>query len=175
MSDPSDLQLLSASSKIGRFEVELSLTGPAGVEPRGGGPDRNYNVVLTFSNPISSIDQATTSCGEVSGISINGDDPHRVFMNLTGVTCNGQYVTLDVTGVHDEEGNTLASAGVTIGFLLGDTNGDPIVDLADLNQVRLDLGQKTSIDNFREDVNVSGYIKHSDARVVKRQEGNSLL
>ena len=130
--------------------------------------------MLTFSNPISSIDQATISCGEVREISVGKGDPRRVLVSLTGVSCNGQYVTLDVTGVHDEEGNTLASAGVTIGFLFGDTNGDRIVDIADLNQIHLDLGQKTNSDNFREDVNVSGYIKHVDAQLVKRHLGSSL-
>ena len=168
------LQLISASSKIGPFEIDLPLTGNAGVECRSGGPNRHYTLIFTFNNTVSSVDQASTTCGEVNGISVYGNDPHRVIVSLTGVTCNSQYVTVTLTGVHDDQGNTLASAAATMGLLLGDTNGDGVVNTIDLHQTRLERGQKTNSDNFREDVNVSGSINAPDVNLVKSQLGTML-
>ena len=76
--------------------------------------------------------------------------------------------------MEDDESNTLASASVTMGLLMGDVDGDGSVTKADLALVKADLGQTTDGTNFREDVNVDGVINQLDVRAVKRQRGTSL-
>ncbi len=159
------LALRSASSRIGPFEIDLPLNGSSGVECRGGGTNRHYTIVFTFNNFITSVDSAVTTCGMVNKIALDQSDAHRVLVSLTHVICNEEYVTVTLNGVHDDQGNTLASAAVPIGLLLGDVDGNGIVDLADVQQTRADGGQKTRSDNFREDVNATGSITGRDVNV----------
>jgi hypothetical protein len=64
--------------------------------------------------------------------------------------------------VHDDQGNILPSAKVTAGLLLGDVNGDGVVDATDADQTALDQGETTDADNFREDINSNGSIDAAD-------------
>ena len=123
---------------------------------------------------ILPVDSAVTTCGAVNSISIDPGDAHRLVVSLTGVGCNRQYVTVTLTGVHDDQGNTLASAAATMGLLVGDTNGDAVVDNADVHRTKLERGEKTNNDNFREDVNASGHISASDVNLVKSKVGTML-
>ena len=70
-------------------------------------------------------------------------------MSLTGVLCNAQDVTVTLTNVQDDQSNTLASASVTMGLLLGDVDGDGSVTMADVTLVKASLGQTTDATNFR--------------------------
>jgi photosystem II stability/assembly factor-like uncharacterized protein len=167
-------ELLSAASRKGHFDIDLSLTGGPGVECRGGGSDGFYKFVLTFNNSIASVDGIATSCGTVNSSEIEPSDPHQLRVSLTGVTCNAQYATLTLTGVHDDQGGTLSSATLTIGFLLGDINGDGVVDSTDSEQTKLDRGQETDSTNFREDINTNGRIEKFDFTLVKLQLGTML-
>jgi hypothetical protein len=144
------------------------------VEDRSGGLNHRYTMVFTFNNLPTSVDSAATTCGVVNEISIDPDDAHRLLVSLTGVTCNRQYVTVTLSGVHDKQGNTLASAAVTMGLLLGDTNGDGVVDTFDVNRTKRERGQQANSDNFREDVNVSGFISATDVSLVKSRLGSML-
>ena len=83
-------------------------------------------------------------------------------------------MTVTLSGVHDEQGNTLPSAAATMGLLLGDVNGDRVVDHTDVEQTRADGGQKTDSGNFREDVNASGSIDARDVNVVRSKIGTML-
>ena len=168
------LELIAAVSRKDRFDVDLPLTGAVGIECRSGGPDGHFKVNLTFNNPLSSVDNVTTSCGAVSSTVIDRGDAHQFRISLTGVTCNSQLVTLTVTGAHDDEGNTLPSIDVTLGLLLGDINGDSVVDNQDSHETKLDRGQTTDSSNFREDINTSGRIDAVDFSVVKGQLGTML-
>jgi hypothetical protein len=173
-SDQGGLELTSASSKIGSFEIDLPLAGTPGVECRSSGVNRHDTMVFTFNNALTSIDSAVTTCGAVDGIRVGTSDPHRLIVNLTGVTCNQQYVTVTLTGVHDDQGNTLGSATATMGLLLGDTNGDGVVDRSDVHRTRIERGQEANSENFRADVNVSGHITASDVNAVKSKVGTML-
>ena len=74
----------------------------------------------------------------------------------------------------DDMGNTLSSATATVGLLLGDANGDRVVDSADYQYVRSFKGQHIDSTNFRADVNGDGYIGSADVRLVTQQQGTSL-
>jgi len=168
------LALVSAESVKGGFAIDLPLTGTPGVECRSGGSQGNYTINFTFNNNLTSVASVTTSCGTVTSSMIDGTDPHRYIVNLAAATCNAQDVTLTLTGVTDDQGNTLATASVTMGLLLGDVDGDGTVTTADFSLTKADNGQSTDGTNFREDVNVNGRIDRSDAKIVRQQVGTSL-
>jgi hypothetical protein len=167
------LALTGASSRIGPFEIDLPLSGERGIESRGGGIGRRYTLVFTFNNLITSVDSADTTCGTANRIAIKAD-AHRVLVGLSGVNCNEDYVTVTLNGVHDDQGHTLASVAAEVGFLLGDTNGDGVVDQADVEKTQADVGQQTGQDNFREDVNPNGSIDTRDVDRVSAKVGTML-
>jgi hypothetical protein len=76
--------------------------------------------------------------------------------------------------VMDDMGNTLTSATVTMGLLLGDANGDRVVDGTDLSIVRSHRGEHTDGTNYRSDVSNDGFINASDVQLVQQQQGTSL-
>ena len=90
------------------------------------------------------------------------NNPHQFIVNLTGVICNAQDVTVTLTNVQDDQSNTLASASATMGLLLGDVDGDGSVTMADVALVKANLGQTANATNFRSDVNPDGVINHMD-------------
>ena len=94
-------------------------------------------------------------------------------VNLTGVT-NAQEVMVTVTGVTDSFGQTLPDTSVPVGFLIGDVNGDRVVNGGDALQTRSRSGQSTDGTNFRYDVNVDGTVSAGDTLVVRGRSGTSL-
>ena len=85
------LTLVSAAS-LGRggFAIDLPLTGPSGVEDRSVfRPTKKLTITMTFNNAIASVGSASSGCGSVSGININGNS---VRVKVSGVPkgCNGQ-------------------------------------------------------------------------------------
>ncbi len=168
------LELVAASSLKGDFAVDLPLTGIPGVECRSGGSKSNLTINFIFNNPLTSVDNVTASCGNVSSFVIYPGNTHQLCVRLTGVTCNAQYVTLTVTGAHDDQGNTLPSVDTKLGLLLGDVNGDGVVSSADGDQIKADRGQITDSSNFREDINTNRRIDASDLTTAKAQRGTFL-
>jgi len=168
------LELNAAASRKGNFDIDLPLSGSPGIECRSGGKSDSRKLILTFNNLLTSVDGVAVSCGTVDSAQVDDSDAHSFRVSLTGVTCNAQDVTLSLSGVHDDQGNTLASASVTVSLLLGDINGDGTVDTVDSHQVKLDRGQDTNEVNFREDMNATGRIDAVDFAIVKSQLGNSL-
>ncbi|MBA3832550.1 MAG: hypothetical protein H0X34_11790 [Chthoniobacterales bacterium] len=166
-----ELTLTSAASVKSGFGIDLPLTGTPGIEDRSGGRAGDYEVDFLFNNSLNAVGGVATSCGTVSSTRISGD---RLVVNLTGVTCNAQDLTVTLTNVTDTQSNTLPSASVTIGLLLGDVDGDGSVTRTDFNQVKADQGKTTDASNFHEDVNANGTIDRMDANLVKRGIGTSL-
>jgi len=167
------LELLAAASRKGDFDIDLPLAGMAGIECRSGGAKGNFQITLTFNNAITSVDAVAASCGIIEKVGRHASDPHTLRVSLSE-TCNAQYLILTLTNVHDDQGNTLPSAKVTAGLLLGDSNGDGVVDSADTDQIELDHGQTTNSDNFREDINSNGRIDAADLALVNSHLGTML-
>ena len=71
---------------------------------------------MTFSNALVSVDSATTTCGSVASAGPIGQD---AVVNLEHVNCNATEITVTVNGITDDQGNTLDSASVTFGLLIG--------------------------------------------------------
>jgi hypothetical protein len=163
----------SAASVQRGFAIDLPLSGPSGVEDRSGKPNKKFFVAMTFNNEIDSVGSASSTCGDVSNISISGN---TVTINLVGVAhaCNGSDIAITANDIVDTDGNSLSSASVQMGLLLGDINGDRVVDRNDVNLVNQFTHQRINPHNFRADVSNDGFINQSDKELVRQQLGTSL-
>ena len=153
------------------YDIDLPLAGDIGIECRTGGATNAYQVVLSFASPVTYSSAAVMSgAGSVS--SSTGTGTNTVTINLTGVT-NAQRVTVTLASVSN--GSATNNVAVTMGVLVGDTNGSGGVSATDIGQTRAASGQPVGAANFRLDVNVSGgSINASDIGLVKAGSGSSL-
>ena len=132
---------LESAASLGRggFAIDLPLTGPSGVEDRSTGPNGKLKITMTFNNNITSVGGVAVTCGGVKNITVDGN---TVTVNQVGVPkgCNGSNNDVTLTDVMDDQGNTV-DATATVGLLLGDANGDRVVDPADRQYVKGFKGQ----------------------------------
>ena len=142
-----DLALGSAVSRrthgsTGEFDVDLPLTGDIAIEPRAG--NGKGEIVFTFNKNVTGAGGVTSSCGKVGPVIVDPDDAHSLSVSLNELACNHNTVTVTLSGVTDDQGNTLDSAAVTFGILFGDVNGDRIVNNADIAAARAAKGKRRS-------------------------------
>lgn len=154
----------------GTFDIELPQNGPPSSECRSSGPSGVYQLVVTFANPISAVAGAsvTSGSGTLDNVSATGN---QVTLNLSGVA-NAQILTITLNGVND--GTATGTSTITFPVLVGDTNGDGVVNSADATQTRAVSGQLTDANNFRTDVNVDGVTNSADATIVRKNSGTAL-
>ena len=162
--------VVGASVKQG-FKIPMPINGGSGIEDRSGQPGGAYTITMTFNENIASVGRASTSCGKVASTSIDGS---TLTINLSKVSCNASHITVTANDVKDSAGTNLDGACLEIGLLLGDVNGDGVVDSADIAVVDSQLGQPTNEENFRSDVNNNGVIDNADLQIVTRQQGTYL-
>ena len=164
------LTLVSASSRkkhgnAGTFDIDLPLTGTPGVECRvGNGGTFLQTIVFAFSQPVTSISGVTTTtCGNVKRTTISGS---TVTVELGHVTCDGSDITVTVPGVNGASSSVDASATMTL--RTGDVNADGVVNLTDLEEIRMEVGRGlVTEDNFRDDITVDGKVNHGDTTLEK--------
>ncbi|MDQ3199103.1 MAG: YCF48-related protein, partial [Verrucomicrobiota bacterium] len=168
-----DFALIAAASRKASFEIEL-LDGSLGIECRTGGRKQQYTVVCTFDHIVTAVDGATTSCGEVTGIRISQTDVPRVVVNLAHLNCNAEIVTVTLNGVHDDQGGVIASTSVEMGLLVGDADGNGVVNETDVRLIKSERGQATDSLNFRADINANGQIEASDVNLATSALGTML-
>jgi plastocyanin len=153
----------------GTFDVPLPLTGNVGVECRSGGATNDYQMIINFATSVTVGDAAVTSgTGSVSSFSVSGSE---VTVNLTGVT-NVQRITVTLFNVND--GTHMGNVPVSMGVLIGDVNGNAVVNASDVSLTKSQVGQAVSSSNFREDVNANGTISATDVALVKANVGTAL-
>ena len=63
---------------------------------------------------------------------------------------------------------------VSFGLLVGDVNGDGVVNSGDTLQTRNRSGQPADATNFRADANLDGIVNSGDALMVRSRSGASL-
>jgi len=171
------LQLTSAVSRkthgaAGTFDIPLPLSGSPGVECRTGGATGDYTQVFTFTNNVTSGNASVTGgIGSVSGMPVFSGNTMTV--NLTGVA-NAQTLTVTLSGVTDEFSQVLPDTPVSVNMLIGDTNGNGVVNATDVAQTKAQVGQSVTSSNFRTDVNASGIINATDVAIVKAHSGQSI-
>ncbi|HEY0368901.1 MAG TPA: dockerin type I repeat-containing protein, partial [Chthoniobacterales bacterium] len=153
----------------GSFDVNLPLSGTVGIEPRSGGASGDYQIIVTFPDVISvSAANVTSGVGNVRDASVAGN---VVTVNLTGVA-SGQTIALTLSGVND--GATRSDFVVPMAVLLGDANGDSLVNSGDALICRSRSGQTTDATNFRADLNVDGLLNSADASIARSRSGTGL-
>jgi hypothetical protein len=152
----------------GSFDIDLPLVGQSGVECRSGGTGGNYKVVFSFANTVTNCGTPGTPGGSVT----NGPNPNQCTEDLTGVS-NAQYVGVALNNVLDSENNT-GNVSVPMGVLIGDVNGNAIVNASDVSLTKSEVGNAVSGSNFREDVNANGAINSVDVALVKSKVGTAL-
>jgi hypothetical protein len=153
----------------GTFDIALSLTGNVGIECRSGGATNDYQMIINFANPVTVGSASVTSgTGSVSSFSVSGS---QVTVNLTGVA-NVQRITVTLFNVND--GTHTGNVPVSMGVLVGDVNGNAIVNASDVSLIKSQVGQPVTGSDFREDVNANGVINSVDVALVKSKVGTAL-
>jgi hypothetical protein len=98
------------------------------------------------------------------------------------VSPDGRTVTLSLTNISDAQTIVMTLSGVSNGtntndvtihmrVLVGDTNGNGVVNATDVSQTKSRSGQAITNANFRSDVVVNGTINASDLALVKSRAG----
>ncbi|HYK51870.1 MAG TPA: autotransporter-associated beta strand repeat-containing protein [Terriglobales bacterium] len=154
----------------GAFDVDLPLTGTSGVECRSGDPNGGYQIVVTFANDVTfSFAAVVLGAGSVAGAS--GSGTSEVTVNLTGVS-NAQIISVGLFDLND--GTETTNLVIPMGILIGDVDGNRVVNASDVVRAKLQLGQPVTGSNFRTDVIPNGVINASDVFQVKFRLGTSL-
>jgi hypothetical protein len=176
--------LSAASRKVhgaaGTFDVNLPLTGAAGIECRAGGATNDYSLVVTFANPVTltSTPQAdvTTGVGTIGSGGISNDgivtiDGATVTVPLTNVA-DAQTIAVTLFAVND--GAHIGNVVIPMSFLIGDVNGNGTVNASDVTDAKAHLGQQVTAANFRGDINANGGINAVDVAIIKGDLGTGL-
>ena len=158
--------------KAGNFDVDLPLTGKPGIEDRSGGASNNYQVIATFTTPVR-VQQVTTTPGAggtaaVTGFSVRSS---QVTVNLANIS-NAQTFSINLIGVSG--GTRSGNVTIPMSVLVGDANGDGVVNSADVSEVQSQSGNTVVPGNFRDDVNADGAINSSDVVLVQSKSGTTL-
>jgi N-acetylneuraminic acid mutarotase len=153
----------------GTFDVPLPLTGNVGIECRSGGATNDYQMIINFATTVTVGSASVTSgTGSVGSFTVSGP---QVSVNLTGVI-NIQRITVTLMNVND--GTHMGNVPVSMGVLVGDVNGNAIVNASDVSLTKSQVGVPVSSSNFREDVNANGVINSVDVALVKAKVGTAL-
>jgi len=154
----------------GTFDVPLPLTGSVGVECRSGGATNDYQMIINFASSVT-VQSASVTSGTGSVSSFSGSGTSQITVNLTGVT-NVQRITVTLHNVNN--GTTTGDVPVSMGVLVGDVNGNAVVNSSDVSLTKAQAGQPVTGSNFREDVNANGTISSTDVALVKSEVGTAL-
>jgi N-acetylneuraminic acid mutarotase len=154
----------------GAFDIPLPLTGNVGVECRSGGATNDYQMVINFMTSIT-LDNAVVTSGTGMVSSFSGSGTTQITVNLTGVT-DVQRITMTLIGVND--GTHMGNVPISMGVLVGDANGNALVNASDVSLTKSQVGVPVSGSNFREDVNANGTISATDVAQVKANVGTAL-
>jgi hypothetical protein len=156
----------------GTYDVDL-MPPASGIEPRSGGANGDYQIVVTFAVPVTVTNAiavpATGGTASVVGTPIINSN--QVTVNLTNVS-NAQRFNVNLIGVNDA--TTTRDISVPMAVLIGDTTGNGAVNSSDIAQTQSQSGQAVTANNFREDVTVNGLINSSDIALVQSKSGTAL-
>ena len=68
----------------------------------------------------------------------------------------------------------MGNVPVSMGVLVGDVNGNALVNASDVSLTKAQVGQPVTGSDFREDVNANGTISATDVAQVKANVGTAL-
>ena len=150
------------------FDIALPLTGATGVECRNSAG--NHTLVFTFDGNVANGSASVSGgVGSVSGSpSFAGN---TMTVNLIAVA-DVQAVTVTLNNVTDGASRTLPTTVATVKMLVGDSNGDSVVNAGDTIQTRSRAGQAANATTFRSDMNLDGFVNSGDTTTVRSRSGN---
>jgi hypothetical protein len=154
----------------GTFDIPLPLSGSVGIECRSGGATNDYQMIIDFPCPVT-VESASVTSGTGMVSSFSGSGSSQITVNLTGVT-DAQRITMTLHNVNN--GTNTGDVPVSMGVLVGDVNGNAVVNASDVSLTKSQVGQAVSGSNFREDVNANGTISATDVAQVKSKVGTAL-
>src|SRR5437667_1186641 len=154
----------------GTFDIPLPLTGNVGVECRSGGATNAYQMIIDFATTVT-VESASVTSGTGMVSSFSGSGTSQITVNLTGVT-NVQRITMTLHNVND--GTHMGDVPISMGVLIGDVNGNAVVNASDVSLTKSQVGNPVISSNFREDVNANGTISATDVALVKSDVGTAL-
>ena len=148
----------------------IPITGSVSVEPRQIGS--GFNIVFQFNGPINSVGAATSLDASMAAVGTPGvptftPGGNEVVVPLTGVA-NGKRATITLNGVNGGGPFTASLA-----FLVGDVNGDRVVDVFDVIAVKTQSGKALGQLNFTRDLTADGSIDVFDVIAVKVKSGTT--
>ena len=82
-----------------------------------------------------------------------------------------QTIAITLSGVNNGTATTDVTAHMRL--LMGDTNGNGVVNASDVSQTKSRSGQAATSANFRSDVIANGTINVSDIAMVKSRSGSN--
>ncbi len=169
---PTSVVSRKAHGPAGVFDLDLPLTGSAGIECRSGGADRNHQVVFTFPTAVTlngaSVTPEAGKSASMIGPPNLSPDGRTVTLNLTNVS-DVQTITATLSGVSD--GASTSDVSVQMRVLFGDVTGNGTINASDVSQVKANAGATVGPANFRTDVTANGTINSSDLGAVKAASG----
>jgi hypothetical protein len=171
---PQILPIKAVSRKTqgsGTYDIDLPLSGAAGIECRSAGAGGTHQIVVTFAAPVT-LTGATVIKGTGSVSSIAGNNTDTLTVNLSGVSVAPQLIVIKLANVTD--GVATSDVGIQMGILVGDTTSDRSVNSADIGQTKSQSGHAVTTSNFREDVTADGSINSADIGLVKSKSGTAL-
>jgi N-acetylneuraminic acid mutarotase len=154
----------------GTFDIPLPLNGNVGVECRSSGGTNDYQMIINFATSVT-VENASVTSGTGSVSTFSGSGTLQITVNLTAVA-NVQIITVTLFNVND--GTHVGDVPVSMGVLVGDVNGNAVVNSSDVSLTKSQVGQPVSSSNFREDVNANGTISGTDVAQVKANVGSAL-
>jgi hypothetical protein len=151
----------------GTFDIPLPLTGNVGVECRVG---QTYQMIIDFPTTVT-VESASVTSGTGMVSSFTGSGTSQITVNLSGVT-DQQRITMTLHNVNN--GTSTGDVPISMGVLIGDVNGNGLVNSGDVALTKSQVGATVGASNFREDVNVNGTISSTDVALVKSDVGHAL-
>gem|GEM_PF-4725964 len=154
--------------------IDLPLAGPRAIDPRRLRDGSTVLIFLFDQNPAS-VGTIETSHGIVNPISgIRSQFPNTVAVHLDEVP-DAQFVTVTLRDIRSSADETLDEAKATVGYLMGDTTQNGIVNVSDIRKVGVSSGKDPdSGDNFILDTTINAAINVSDIRLTASRSGRRL-
>jgi len=164
-------RLIHAASRrlvnsVGTFNINLPLErAQSGIEPRlsrdGDG------IVLKFDQAVMPGSLRVVSQGPGTAVPLVFEPEEReVQLGISGFS-NESCTAISL--FNQQTGSPLVGDNdVHIRSLVGDVNLDGVVNIVDLNQVKIALGQTINLTNFVYDIDRNGTIDNADIDVVKQ-------
>jgi hypothetical protein len=152
----------------GTIGFALPIDGSIFIEPRQGATPGTYQLSLSFSTPVSGI---TASLGLQPGQSgaavgklgtIGYDSTGKIVTIPLSAVGNAQKLQLHLSGILPGNG----TADIAFNVLVGDVDGNGIVNQADANLVSAAFSGALTDENAVDDINCDGQVNAADVAII---------